>query len=103
MIRAEGFVIVLVKDEQSYQPNDIFFQNKNLIVKVKSLKKVLDSQSNPAIELTCTYKINLQERYYCHTPNDYVGHVFPALRKHISPILLTQVLYIDKAFNPELK
>lgn len=103
MIRAEGFVIVLVKDEQTYQPNDIFFQNKNLIVKVKSLKKVLDSQSNPAIELTCTYKINLQERYYCHTPNDYVGHVFPALRKHISPILLTQVLYIDKAFNPELK
>lgn len=102
MIRAEGFVIVLVKDEQTYHPNDIFFRNKNLIVKVKSLKKVLDSQLNPAIELTCTYKINLQERYYCHTPNDYVGHVFPALRKHISPILLTQVLSIEKAFNPEL-
>ncbi len=102
MIRAEGFVITLVKDENRYKPNDIFFKNKDLVVKVKSLKKVLDSQSNPATELTCTYKINLKERYYCHTPNDYVGHVFPALRKYISPILLTQVLYLDKVFNPKL-
>jgi len=102
MIRAEGFVITLVKDEHTYKPNDIFFKNKDLVVKVKSLKKVLDSQSNPATELTCTYKINLKERYYCHTPNDYVGHVFPALRKYISPILLTQVLYLDKVFNPKL-
>ena len=102
MIRAEGFVITLVKDEHTYKQNDIFFKNKDLIVKVKSLKKVLDSQSNPATELTCTYKINLQERYYCHTPNDYVGYVFPTLRKYISPILLTQVVYIDQVFNPKL-
>ena len=102
MIRAEGFVITLVKDEHTYKQNDIFFKNKDLIVKVKSLKKVLDSQSNPATELTCTYKINLLERYYCHTPNDYVGYVFPALKKYISPILLTQVVYIDKVFDPKL-
>lgn len=101
MIRAEGFVVVLVKDGH-FRPDDLFFKNKDLIVKVKSIKQVLDSQSIPAIELTCTYKINLKDRYYCHSPNDYVGHVYPALRKYISPILLTQVVYIDRAYDAKL-
>jgi len=102
MIRAEGNVIVLVKSEQNYNPNDIFFQNKNLIVKVTHSKRVLDSDLNPANELTCTYKINIKEKYYCNTPNDYVGQVFPELKKYIGIVLMTQVVFIDKIYNPKL-
>ncbi|MEH6945189.1 hypothetical protein [Bacillus sp. JJ722] len=95
MIRAEGVVIFLIDDNQTYRPNDIFIQNKNLYVEVFSTRKV-DSHSN---ELTCNYKVNIEEKYYCNDPNDYVGQVYPTLRKSINRILMTQVVYIDKVYH----
>ncbi|WP_019241477.1 MULTISPECIES: hypothetical protein [Bacillus] len=99
MIRAEGNVVFLVNDERDYHPNDIYIHNKNLLVIVTSSKNVVDSNNRPAIELVCSYKLNLEEKYYCHTPNDYVGQVYPELRKSINRILMTQVINIDKMFH----
>ncbi|WP_042348457.1 hypothetical protein [Bacillus massiliigorillae] len=96
MIRAEGVVRFLIGEDQEYHANDIFIQNKNLYVEVFSTRRIEESNS---IELTCNYKVNIAEKYYCHDPKDYVGQVYPELKKSISRILLTQVVYIDKVFH----
>lgn len=96
MIRAEGVVRFLRNDGDQYKTGDVVFQTKNLYVEVVSVNRI---EAYRSFELACTYKVNIEEKYYCSEPNDYVGQVYPILKRNIERILMTQVVYIDYIYH----
>ncbi|MCI1590386.1 hypothetical protein [Heyndrickxia oleronia] len=94
MINIIGLVVLV---DKNFTPDiKTYIKENNIAVEVIDYQNKVDINGQPTFEITCKFKIQIPENETCESIDDYIGFVFPFLRKYLNNIERTEVYHLSK-------